>query len=275
VQVFNTTGVLEDVAGTSLSAPLVAREAAFAFRELAPYCVDGVPFAATVRAWLTLVADRPDFGGALEKLAARTVGGGFPSSERIRTPGTDRAVFIWQTVLESAGTAARVAFPVPLAWLQEAKAPTLRLVVAWLTPVNASLTGTWACRRVGAQVRTSRDADRPALRRGVGAVGAYPTIDSTTDISLGRLAALVDRKTGLDQVPADDLWSLTVTYEDLGPPPPGIEFAPQQRVGVAIELYDAAEQPVSPQAAVQAAAVPQMNRLSIIQAPIKVPIVIR
>jgi hypothetical protein len=268
VWVYNADGQFEDSAGTSLAAPLVAREAAFALRDLAPYCADGPPFAATVRAWLTLIADRPRFDGALEKLAARTVGGGFPDSERIRVPHPERAVFVWQTVLESAGTAARVSFPVPREWLNQATAPTLRLVVAWLTPVNASLTDTWACRRVEAQLRTTTDAAAPALRRGPGAIGAYPIIDSTVDVSLSRLEAN-------GQAPTGDLWSLTVSYKDLGPPPAGVEFAPQQRVGVAMELFDAGEAPVSPQAAVQAAPVPQMNRLPVLQAPARVPITTR
>lgn len=268
VWVFDAVGGLKDCAGTSYSAPLVAREAAFAFQELAKFCPDGRPFAATVRAWLTLEATRETFRGGLEKLARRTLGRGFPSSERIRRPTGERAVFIWQTMLESAGTTARVSVPVPSAWLARAKQPQLRVVVAWLTPVNAALTETWACRRVSAQIRASTDPAAPALRTGPGAVGAYPVSDRTFDIS-------PDRLRDLGQTPPDDMWVLSVSYEELGPTPAGMEFTTQQRVGVALELKDVGETPESPQAAVQALAIPQMSRLSVLQTAIQVPVVVR
>lgn len=268
IWVFDCRGLLQDCTGTSYAAPLVAREAAFAFRELAQYCPDQRPFAATVRAWLTLVAQRPEFTGSLEKLAKRTIGRGFPSFERIRLPNAERVVFIWQTMLESPGSTARVTVPVPRAWLARASAPRLRLVVAWLTPVNAALTESWACRKVGAQLRVGIDADLPALRTGPGAVGAYPISDRVFDISSQQLLQA-------NQTPTGDLWSLSVSYEDLGPVPVGMEFAMQQRVGVAIELWDSSEKPVSPQGAVQALNIPNMTRLSVLQSPILVPIVVR
>lgn len=272
VWVFDAGGAVKDCAGTSYAAPLVAREAAFAFQELSRYCPDERPFAATVRAWLTLDARRPTFKGGLEKLAKRTVGGGFPSSDGLRQPDGNRAVFVWQTLLESTATIARVAVPVPQSWLERAAAPQLRLVVAWLTPVNAALTDTWSCRKVSAQLRTTsqkdeHDKERTPLRAS-GAVGAFPVIDRTYDIQLARLVEL-------KVAPVDDLWALSVSYEDLGPPPAGMEFAPQQRVGVVIELTDQGDSPVSPQAAVQALNIPAMNRLSVLSTPLQVPLVVR
>jgi len=266
--VFDAAGAIKDCVGTSYAAPLVAREAAFAFQELARYCPDQRPFAATVRAWLTLVARRPEFAGALEKLAKRTLGQGFPAFERVRVPVADRAVFIWQTVLDSPGSTARVSIPVPRAWIEQAISPRLRLVVASLTPVNAALTSTWACRKVSAQLRPGTDAKLPALRTGPGAVGAYPVSDREFDISVPQLKQA-------EQEPTEDLWSLSVSYEDLGPAPAGMEFTTQQRVGVAIELWDASETPVSPQATVQSLNIPGMLRLSVLQSPIQVPIVVR
>jgi hypothetical protein len=268
VWAFDANGALKDCVGTSYAVPLVAREAAFAFRDLAQYCPDARPFAATIRAWLTLVARRPEFRGGLEKLAKRTLGKGFPSSDRIRTADPQRAVFIWQTILESAGSIARVAVPVPQQWLQRAAAPKLRLVLSWLTPVNAALTETWACRKIGAQLRVGDDPGLPALRTGPGAVGAYPVSDRTFEIAWQQLQ-------DAQQVPSNDLWSLSVSYEDLGPAPAGMEFTAQQRVGVAIELWDDSDAAVSPQAMVQALNIPAMNRLSVLQAPIQVPIVVR
>jgi hypothetical protein len=158
--------------------------------------------------------------------------------------------------------------PVPQQWLQRAAAPKLRLVVAWLTPVNAALTETWACRKIGAQLRVGDDPGLPALRTGPGAVGAYPVNDRTFEIAWQQLE-------DAQQVPSNDLWSLSVSYEDLGPAPAGMEFTAQQRIGVAIELWDENDAAVSPQAMVQALDIPAMNRLSVLQAPIQVPIVVR
>lgn len=277
VWVFDATGAVMDCAGTSFSAPLVAREAAFTFRDLEPYCPDARPFAATVRAWLTLEARRPaTFTGALEKLADRTLGGGFPSAAGLTRPDPGRAVFVWQAVLESSGTVARVSVPVPQDWLRSAREPHLRLVVAWLTPVNAALSS-WSCRKVSAQLRTSdaRDAKgRPrtplAGGRGVhhrarGNIGAYPVIDRVYDIHPDRLREF-------DALPTSDLWILSLWYDELGSPPVGFPAEPQQRVGVVLELRDHSAQPVSPQAAVQALDIAPLNRLSVRTTPISVGI---
>jgi len=262
-------GLWQDHAGTSYAAPLVAREAAFCLQELAKYCEGTVPFAATARALLVLFARRASFAGALEKLAARTLGNGQPSVDHLRNVDPARAVFVWQTVLAEAGTVARVTLPVPRSWLRTAAEPRLRLVVAWLTPVNAALVDTWACRRVSAQLKTRAAANAIALRTGPGAKGAFPVSDRLFNISMAEL----DRQ---GAVPDSDEWVLEVSYEDLGPPPAGMGFNPQQRVGVAIELRDEAELPASPQHAIQSLpAALSMNRLSVLQLPIEVPVTVR
>lgn len=266
---FNSDGMVEDCIGTSYSAPLVAREAAFAFQELAQYCPDQRPFAATVRAWLTMVAHRPKFQGALEVLAKRTIGCGFPSARSLQIPERERAIFVWQALLESAGSTARVAIPVPNEWRQMAKMPLLRLVVSWLTPVNAALCDLWACRKVTAQLRTSHDPKANPLRfRGRATYSTYPLIDRTYEIGTDKLESQHIEN-------AEDLWTLSITYEDIGPTPLGMAFAPQQRVGVVIELRDDVQEPTSPQPAIVSLNVPPMTHLSNIPVPLPVPVVVK
>ncbi len=259
----------EDGAGTSLSAPFVAREAAFLFRDLATYCPDGPPFAATVRALLTVFATRNTFTGALEKLAARTLGDGAPSSELLRRARPDRALFIWQTILTEPTAVARVQLPVPRTWRTAAAAPRLRLVVGWLTPVSAAASEKWACRNVSAQVKTSADDDAPNLQGSRKIRGAYPVSDRVFDIGDAELA-----RQKAD--PSSETWVLEISYEELAPPPAGTDFTRQQKVGLAIELYDEGEAPVSPQAALQRLNITAtMNRLAVIQVPLEVPITVR
>ncbi|KYF79942.1 hypothetical protein BE11_41925 [Sorangium cellulosum] len=77
-------------------------------------------------------------------------------------------------------------------------------------------------------------------------------------------------------VVADSLWSVEVEYEEIGAYPPAMTVSAQQRVGVVIELFDAGETAISPQAAIQALPVAMdMLRLSVLQQPIQTPIVVR
>jgi hypothetical protein len=140
--------------------------------------------------------------------------------------------------------------------------PQIRVVVAWLTPVNAALTETWACRRVSAQLRPSTDPSAPALRTGPGTVGAYPVSDRTFEVGLEKLREA-------NQLPTSDLWALSLSYEDLGPPPAGMAFTGHQRVG------DAGEGHASPQAAIDALGLPLMNRLSATAVPVQTPVLVR
>ncbi len=266
--VSNADGIWEDHAGTSLAAPLVAREAAWAVKELAHRCAPGTsPFSATVRAWLHLLARRPPLQGAFEKLAQRTLGKGFPSAERILAPDEGSAVFVWQTVLAAPKSVNRAQFPVPVEWLRKAAAPALRVVCAWNTPVNIALRDSWACRKVSLRVRPF--GGNAALRGLGNARGAYPMINRSYDLAPAAL-----EKDSF--VVSDAPWIFEVEYEEIGEYPPAMTVSSQQRVGVVLELTDEGETPTSPQPFVQALPVAvDMMRLSVLQQPIQPPVTIR
>lgn len=266
--VCSAEGVWEDYVGTSLAAPLVAREAAWVLKELARHCAPtSVPFSATVKAWLNLVARRPLLQGAFERLAQRSLGKGFPTAERVRAPLEHSAVFVWQTVLQAAKNVNRAQFPVPEEWLKKASAPMLRVVCAWSTPVNIALLDSWACRKVALKVRPF--GGEAALRGGGTARGAYPLIDRLLPISLKAL-----EEKGF--VVADSSWVVDVEYEEIGEYPPAMTVSSQQRVGIVLELFDDSESPTSPQASIQALpASMDMLRLAVLQQPIQTPITIR
>ena len=268
VGVTNNQGQWEDRIGTSLAAPLAAREAAWAFREIGRHCIqNSLPFAGTVKAWLHLVAARPPLQGRIEALARRTLGRGYPKAERLWNPHSHSAVLIWQTVLQTEKSVNRVQFPVPLRWLREAAAPKVRVVAAWNTPVNAALLDSWACRKVGIRVRPFSSKD--ALRGGGTAKGAYPLIDRTFDVHLDHLS-----KDGFAATEA--LWSIEADYENIGEYPPAMVITPQQRVGIVIKLWDESERPISPQAAIQSLPISlQMDRLGVLQVPLQVPVGVR
>jgi len=258
----------EDHVGTSYAAPLLSQQAAWVLKGLARYCPPGVrPFTATAKAWLNLVANRLPLRGALERLAQRTLGKGFATAERLWAPRPESAVFLWQTVLQMPGSISRVHLPIPLDWLNHAKAPSLRIVAAWETPVNSALTGSWGCRKVNLRLRPFGDIQ--ALRGSGNAVGTYPLIDRTFNLHPDHL------KEKLFSL-SENNWIVEVDYEEVGEYPPAMTFSPQQRVGVAIELLDADEDPVSPQVVLQALPIAQeMTRLSVLQQPIQTPIIIR
>jgi Subtilase family len=266
--VCSAAGLWEDSVGTSLAAPLVAREAAWAFKHLAQHCPPGsAPFSATVKAWLNLVARRPTLQGAFERLAQRSLGKGFPSAERLLAPLERSAVFVWQTMLQSAGSVNRAQFPVPEEWLRTALAPMLRVVCAWSTPVNIALVDSWACRKVSLKVRPFGGA--LALRGGGNASGAYPLIDRRQPISI---QALEEKGFAI----SDASWVIEVEYEEIGEYPPAMTVSSQQRVGVVLELFDDIESPTSPQASIQALPVAiDMRCLSVLQQPIQTPITVR
>lgn len=263
------SGDWEDAIGTSLAAPVVAREAAFLLQEFKGRCLPGVqPFASTVKAFLALVArpEAPDatLSGAVRILAGRTLGHGRPSAERLTSPLNATAVFLWQGTLEGPGHSARLRVPLPRDWLKEADLPRVRVVCAWNAPVNAAAPEIWACRKVNLQLRPSLDAD--AHRAGHGkASGAYPMIDKVYDMRADRL-----KKLGGDTT---DEWVLEVAYEDVSQYPTSMRVDERQRVSVAFELFDAGETKVSPQAAVQAMTVTQtMLQLGGMKQPIWSPI---
>ena len=74
----------------------------------------------------------------------------------------------------------------------------------------------------------------------------------------------------------DEPWVVEVEYEEIGEYPPAMTVSSQQRVGVVLELFDAGENPTSPQASIQALPVAMdMLRLGVLQQPIQPRIVIR
>lgn len=268
VGVTNASGQWEDHFGTSMAAPLVAREAAWAFHQIGRHCgINSIPFTGTVKAWLHLTASRPKLQGRIEVLAARTLGRGFPKAERLWSPSAYSAVMIWQTVLPSAGAVSRVQFPVPTSWIQTATAPKLRVVASWNTPVNAALSESWACRKVGIKVRPF--GGEKALLGGGTAKGGYPLIDRKFDVQTGLLSDAGFTVT-------DALWVIEVDYEEIGEYPPAMIITPQQRVGVVIELWDESETPTSPQSAIQSLPISmQMDRLGLLRVPLQTPVTIK
>jgi len=260
----NAAGQWEDTCGTSFSAPLLAREAAFALQQLQMVCDQGVrPFASTAKALLFLTAMPPI---ATNTLFERALGWGRATSERLRRPASETAIFVWQTLLEGTDDIARVQIPVPRDWLRAAKSPRLRLICCWNTPVNEAVRGSWACRRVSAQLRPP-GADR-ALTGSRKGYATYPIIDRTYDLSTSNLVA---KKIAL----SGDRWILELSYEETAECVPTMDFSAQQRVGIAVELSDAAADPVTPQPFIQALPIAPMLRLSLQTTPIATPVQIR
>ena len=261
-------GDWEDAPGTSFAAPIVAREAALVMQALHRHCGPGIqPFAALVKAFLSLVAGHrsPDgrFPSGVQRLVERTLGRGLPSADRLALVRPDTAVLLWQGTLERAGHVARVRVPVPRDWLSEAKAPRLRTVAAWNGPVFAGAPGVWGCRRVNVRLRPTLGG-KALVARGA-AVGAYPIVDRTDDLGEEHLSRL---QINLDS----DEWVIELDYNDVGPYPPFLRIDEQQRVGLAIELFDAAGV-VSPQTALQAMPmVKTMIHLGGVRQPIWAPV---
>jgi hypothetical protein len=85
----------------------------------------------------------------------------------------------------------------------------------------------------------------------------------------------------LNKLPKDtilngDDWLLELSYDQIADYYPGMEFSPQQRVAFAAELYDDAEEPLSPHGFLQALpSAVTMTRLSIPPQGVKTPVVIR
>jgi hypothetical protein len=72
------------------------------------------------------------------------------------------------------------------------------------------------------------------------------------------------------------MWLLELSYEQIADYHLGMVFTPQQRIAFAAELFDKAELPISPQAALQALpSAVTMTRLSIPPQSIKTPVIVR
>lgn len=112
--------------------------------------------------------------------------------------------------------------------------------MSWDPPVNAAVSGLWATRKVTAHLKASPDT--PSLRGTKGGHASYPLIDKTYDLQKLPKGASVD----------GDIWLVELSYDQTADYHIGIAFTPQQRVAFVAELFDSSEQPVSPQAALQA-----------------------
>jgi hypothetical protein len=128
-----------------------------------------------------------------------------------------------------------VRVPVPGDWLKEAGTPRVWVVCAWNTPTSAGAPEIWACRKVTVQLRPTLDAD--ALRGEGNASKAYPLIDRVYNV-------------GIADHDSDE-WVLEIAYQDVAPYPLPMRVDDQQRVSIALELFDEGDPAVSPQAALQ------------------------
>jgi hypothetical protein len=260
-------GLAEDRAGTSMAAPLLAREAALTLAGLRQFCAPGAhPFGVTGRAFLALTAQRTVRDNAVADLVNRTLGYGKASSDRLLSPTSGTAVILWQGVIENSRDLVRVQIPIPRAWLGDAEEPLLRLVVCSDPPANEAAKSLWACRKVGVTLHSSPDAR--AIRSTSRNHASYPLFSK--EYKLAKYSPDGDE-------PVDsDLWILEIGYEEVFDYPPGMTIDPRQRVAIAAELIDLGVGNSDPQPAMQAMPnVASMNRLSIQAAELRNPLIIR
>jgi hypothetical protein len=257
-------GLWEDRIGTSFAAPILSRECAFALALLKRVCPSATsPFGVTVKAFLALTADPIPLPTRFREAAARTLGLGRASSEKLSVPKADRAIFVWQGVLSNKGDVARVVVPIPADWLDEADDPVCDIAVSWDSPVNAAFTNVYGCRRVDLKLKPTPDAD--AVRGSRGAHQGYPLRMRTYGLKKALDDGLVE----------DDLWIVELSYEEICDYPPTQVFTPEQRVAFALQLRDRGGK-ASPQAAVQRIEMTStMTRLSAAPVPIQVPVAVK
>jgi len=264
---FSGNGLPEDHAGTSYAAPILAREAALTLDGLQRFVPQGTqPFAVTARAFLTLVAERSPLEDRIDALADLTLGNGRATATRLATPAVRSAVLLWQGYIESPSDIVRVQIPIPLDWLAKADKPIFRLVVSADPPVNEVAHATWACRKIKPLLRPGHDVRAITAPRGGHA--SFPCID--------RRYNLIHYKPGNEKEAEGDTWLVDLSYEEIAPYPPGMDFDPRQRVAFAAELYDDSATRADPQPALQALPIAaSMTRLSVQPTPIRNPVIIR
>jgi hypothetical protein len=264
---YSGAGLPEDRIGTSHAAPILAREAAITLHELQNYCVSGThPFAVTVRAFLTLTATPSHSDTHIADLSGRTLGNGRASIQRLVSPASGSAVIVWQGYIDSPADKVRVQLPIPVTWLDQAQQPILRIVVCADPPVSEVGQATWACRHITPVLHPGPDVRGVAAPRG--GHDSFPTI--SREYKLSRY------KPGTERAAEGDMWLLELSYEDITPYPPGMDFDPRQRVAFAAELIDIGESPVDPQPAMQALPIASsMTRLSIQAVAIRSPVIVR
>lgn len=258
------SGLWEDRSGTSYAAPILSRECAFAISKLQQVCPpQSRPFAATIKAFLALTATRPRLAARFEEAASRTLGFGEASSSRLDEPSENEAIFVWQGILTNKTDIAHVIVPIPKTWLSTAGHPYCEIAVAWDTPVNAAFANLYGCRRIDVKLRTGPDA--AAVRPSPGGHKWYPLRISRYGLKQvyekGRLT--------------DDLWVIDLSYEEMCDYPPTQSFTPEQRVSIAVRLFDA-EGKSSPQESVQNHPMAaSMTRLSATPIPARVPVAVK
>ena len=239
---YGSIGLIEEVVGTSHSAPILAREAAMAIYELRKYCPSGSePSAVLVRACLATFAQKTTSDSNVKELCDRTLGYGETNHKRIVTPNRDSAIVMWQGVLESTRDLLRVRIPIPKDWLTDAKNAELRLCVCYDSPVNHAALKNWACRKIDITVKT--EADNKAVRGGTNrAHQTYPLF--FRNFNLTKICSKTQ--------PAYDSWIIELKYQEISPYVAGNTFDPRQKVAVVAELIDLADDPVSPHSSLQA-----------------------
>ena len=120
----------------------------------------------------------------------------------------------------------------------------MRLVACSDPPVNDAVVGVWASRKVAVKLKPGPDA-RAIRPMRTPSHASYPVLD---------------RMYRLDRLPEGatvegDIWLIELSYDELADYFSAVDFTPSQRVGVALQLFDASEASISPQPAVQALSV--------------------
>jgi len=214
---------------------------------------------------LALVADAYPTNTKVRKLSERTLGHGKASAHRLINAAAHSAVFIWQGLIQEPKEIVRIELPIPREWLLTATTPKLRVACGWDTPVNAAIRGIWGCRRVDVKLRPSTDDKALSGSRAKNPI--HPLWVRSFDLSKENLV-----KHEISAVPHS--WILELDYSQVADY--NMDFSPQQRVGLALEILDEAESAESPQAAVQALPIfPTMLRLSQSAVTIATPVKIR
>ncbi len=268
VLAMNPEGMWEDQSGTSLAAPIVARESAKVLHYLSRNsCPMGSrPFAVTVRAFLTLTAVRPDNHERVKRLGDRTLGYGAIDANRLARPRPESVAMVWQGEINGPKDLVRVNVPIPRAWLTQSENPRIRVVVCWDPPVNNAISGVWACRKVSITLRPEPDTKAVHPQRG-------PSHPSNP---------VIDRTYRLDKVRHElgfhgDMWLIDLFYNEIAEYFSGMDFTPSQRVGVALELFDdTTGTPTSPQSFIQSLPIAAtMTHLSSVRSPVRQPVIVR
>jgi len=248
VAVCDQNGRWRETCGTSYAAPLLARKAAHAFKELGRFCQGETrPYSALVKAFMAHAARLPDGSqqNNVTALSEKTLGRGVVNLDLLFSPDENAAMFFWQGILDSPKDVLRVQIPIPQDWLAKAGKPKMRAIWAWESPVHDGIAGVWSCRRVNLAFRTGPDCKKPFVgSRGDHSHTSYTIREKIVDLSGDAL-----KKKSV--ILSGDSWLFELSYAQLADYYPVPEVSPKQRVGLVIELSDN-EGKESPQRFVQA-----------------------